>query len=162
MEKIKLIKLQIMEKIKLNKLNEKIQVNNYEELRNCIDENQEFLLKKYGDRYPRLFLVGDEASRLNLSDDDVHNISYYYNEQMTNNHYDDNDFSSDAFFAIESYCDSLDYMSKVEYTIQNTDWNDWMDEIGIEEVFYTPVTEIEESELLADDGRLIIKGEIND
>ena len=151
-----------MEKIKLNKLNEKIQVNNYEELRNCIDENHEFLLKKYGERYPRFFLVGDEASRLNLDDDDIENTARYYNEQILDNHSYYNDFSDDAYFAIESYCDSLDAWSKVEYTIQHTDWTDWMDEIGIDEVFYTPVTEIEESQLLANDGSLEIKGEIND
>ena len=157
---------------------DKTKVNNYQELLNCIEQNKKLLAEKYGDRLPKKYKLmkydWDKFTPLGLDDDDLYEISRYYDEMTLENVSYDNEYADECHWIVESYLEQIDEETKVNYALEYTDYEDLIDYSSLDDrhddgLYWTPITELDDTELIpisevkkSSNDVLVLKGELND
>ena len=137
---------------------DKTKVNNYKELLSCIEQNSKLLLEKYGDRLPQKYrdkdgYYWDKFTQLGLDDDDLYEISRYYDEMTLENVSYDNEYADECHWIVESYLEQMDEDNKVNYALEYTDYIDLIDYSSLDDkhddgLYWTPILELDETELI--------------
>ena len=134
----------------------KTKVNNYKELLDCIEQNSKLLVQKYGDRLPQKYrknYAWDKCTSLGLDDNDLYEISRYYDEMTLENVSSYNEYADECHWIVESYLEQIDEETKVNYALEYTDYIDLIDYSSLDEkhdngLHYTPILELQDYELI--------------